>query len=360
MTDTMTHTTGTRAEWLTARRELLLAEKELTRRGDEIAQQRQALPWVRIDKPYRLDTDAGEASLADLFQGRSQLLVYHFMFGPDWAAGCPSCSSIADGFNGIAVHLKNHDVMLWAVSRAPLAKLRAFKQRMGWTFPWASSFASDFNADFNVFFTEEQQRDGAIDYNYRREPKREWPTRASRRQRRPGGEIRRHGGHRYGELHARSAGPQRVRARGRRDLPHLLGLCARRRRDLGHVPLVRPRAQGPQRGRRVAASSRQVRRALSASRGSIAMAAVQHESAGGCPGSTRARPRSAADWLGLAAAPTFAIMALLTGLFGAAPDALCAAMQGTSPLTGMVPMYLLMSAFHAAPWVRLVSGRLAR
>jgi predicted dithiol-disulfide oxidoreductase (DUF899 family) len=173
----MTHPTGTRAEWLTARRELLVAEKELTRRGDELARQRQALPWVRIDKTYRLDTDAGEASLADLFQGRSQLLVYHFMFGPDWSAGCPSCSSIADGFNGIAVHLRNHDVMLWAVSRAPLAKLQAFEQRMGWGFPWASSFASDFNADFNVYFTEEQQRGGGIDYNYQTEPKREWATR---------------------------------------------------------------------------------------------------------------------------------------------------------------------------------------
>ncbi|HLH92591.1 MAG TPA: DUF899 domain-containing protein [Xanthobacteraceae bacterium] len=171
----MTHNTGTRAEWLAARRELLVAEKELTRRGDELAERRQALPWVRIDKSYRLDTDAGEASLADLFQGRSQLLIYHFMFGPDWAAGCPSCSSIADGFNGIAVHLKNHDVMLWAVSRAPLAKLQAFKQRMGWTFPWASSFKSDFNADFNVYFTEEQQRAG-IEYNYQREPQRDWRT----------------------------------------------------------------------------------------------------------------------------------------------------------------------------------------
>jgi predicted dithiol-disulfide oxidoreductase (DUF899 family) len=173
---TMAHTAGTRAQWLTARRELLVAEKELTRRGDELARQRQALPWVRLDKPYRLDTDAGEASLADLFQGRSQLLVYHFMFGPDWSAGCPSCSSIADGFNGIAVHLANHDVMLWAVSRAPLAKLQAFKRRMGWTFPWASSFASDFNADFNVFFTAEQQRSGDVEYNYRRVPKRAEPA----------------------------------------------------------------------------------------------------------------------------------------------------------------------------------------
>src|ERR1700751_5308046 len=119
------HTTGTREEWLPARRELLDAEKELTRRSDELARQRQQLPWVRIDKAYRFDTDAGAASLADLFRGRSQLLVYHFMFGPDYTAGCPSCSAIADGFNGIAVHLENHDVALTAVSRAPLAKVKA-------------------------------------------------------------------------------------------------------------------------------------------------------------------------------------------------------------------------------------------
>jgi predicted dithiol-disulfide oxidoreductase (DUF899 family) len=164
------HMTGTRDEWLAARIELLEAEKELTTRSDELAQRRQALPWVRIEKDYRLDTDEGTRSLKDLFQGRSQLLVYHFMFGPDYTAGCPSCSSIADGFNGSVVHLANHDVMFWAVSRAPLAKLQAYKQRMGWTFPWASSFGSDFNADFNVWFTEQQQRDGRIDYNYRREP----------------------------------------------------------------------------------------------------------------------------------------------------------------------------------------------
>src|SRR3954454_21487529 len=163
------HKTGTREEWLAARLELLEAEKELTRRGDEVARQRQELPWVRIDKDYRFDTDEGSASLADLFQGRSQLLVYHFMFGPDYTAGCPSCSSIADGFNGLAVHLANHDVMLTAISRAPLAKLQTYKERMGWTFPWASSFGSDFNADFAVCFTEEQQRRGAIEYNYRRE-----------------------------------------------------------------------------------------------------------------------------------------------------------------------------------------------
>jgi len=163
------HQTGTREEWLAARRELLTAEKELTRRSDELAQRRQELPWVQIDKDYRFDTDEGNASLADLFRGRSQLLVYHFMFGPDYKAGCPSCSAIADGFNGFAVHLANHDVMLWAVSRAPLAKLQAFKQRMEWTFPWASSFGGDFNPDFSVRFTEEQQREGGIEYNYRRE-----------------------------------------------------------------------------------------------------------------------------------------------------------------------------------------------
>jgi predicted dithiol-disulfide oxidoreductase (DUF899 family) len=164
------HLTGTREEWLAARLELLAAEKELTRRSDELARRRQELPWVRIDKPYHFDTDEGRASLADLFRGRSQLLVYHFMFGPDYAAGCPSCSSIADGFDGFAVHLANHDVTLMAVSRAPLAKLQAYKRRMGWTFPWASSFGSDFNRDFSVGFTEEEQRrDDGVEYNYRRE-----------------------------------------------------------------------------------------------------------------------------------------------------------------------------------------------
>src|SRR5262245_42239268 len=139
MTTMPTHTTGSRAEWLAARLELLKAEKELTRRSDEVAQRRQQLPWVRLDKTYRFESDEGPVSLADLFRGRSQLLVYHFMFGPDYSAGCPSCSAIADGFNGSVVHLANHDVMLWAVSRAPLQKLQAYKRRMGWTFPWASS-----------------------------------------------------------------------------------------------------------------------------------------------------------------------------------------------------------------------------
>jgi predicted dithiol-disulfide oxidoreductase (DUF899 family) len=161
------HRTGTREEWLAARLELLEAEKTLTRRGDELARQRQELPWVRIDKEYRLETDGGSASLADLFRGRSQLLVYHFMFGPEYAAGCPSCSAIADGFNGSVVHLENHDVAFRAVSRAPLAKLQAYKQRMGWSFPWASSFGSDFNHDFQVTFTEEEQRSGVVEHNFR-------------------------------------------------------------------------------------------------------------------------------------------------------------------------------------------------
>src|SRR5690348_12058543 len=167
------HIIGTREEWLPARLELLAAEKELTRRSDELARRRRELPWVRVDKGYRFETDEGSASLPDLFRGRSQLIVYHFMFGPDYAAGCPSCSSIADGFNGIAVHLANHDVMLWAVSRAPLAKLRAYRRRMGWDFPWASSIGGNFNFDFCASFTEEQQRKG-IEYNFTREPEMEW------------------------------------------------------------------------------------------------------------------------------------------------------------------------------------------
>src|SRR5258708_30059125 len=164
MTD---HKTGTRDEWLAARLELLEAEKALTRRSDELARRRQELPWVRIGKQYRFDTEEGTASLAGLFAGRSQLLIYHFMFGPDYAGGCPSCSAIADGFSGSVVHLANHDVTLAAVSRAPLPKLQAYKRRMGWTFPWASSFGGDFNFDFSVSFTEKQQRTGSVDYNYR-------------------------------------------------------------------------------------------------------------------------------------------------------------------------------------------------
>src|SRR5271167_407322 len=164
MTD---HKTGTREEWLAARLELLEAEKALTRRSDELVRQRQELPWVQIDKEYRFETDKGTTSLADLFAGRSQLLIYHFMFGPDYTAGCPSCSAIADGFDGSVVHLANHDVAFCAVSRAPLAKLQAYKRRMGWSFPWASSFGSDFNYDFQAAHTLEQQQSGALEYNFR-------------------------------------------------------------------------------------------------------------------------------------------------------------------------------------------------
>lgn len=168
------HKTGTREEWLEARLKLLEAEKELTRRSDEVAKQRQELPWVKIDKEYSFDTDDGKVSLKNLFKGCSQLIIYHFMFGPDYKAGCPSCTSIANGFNGIFNDLAKHDVTLFAVSRAPLDKLQAYKQQKGWSFPWASSFGTDFNFDFNVAFTEEQQLSGGIKYNFRQEPA--WQT----------------------------------------------------------------------------------------------------------------------------------------------------------------------------------------
>src|ERR1700747_1327395 len=156
---------ASRQEWLVARRDLLRAEKELTRRSDELARWRQELPWVKIDKKYQFETDEGKASLKDLFRGRSQLLIYHFMFGPDYTAGCPSCSAIADGYNGFVSHLINHDVMFWTISRAPLAKLKACKKRMGWTFSWASSFGGDFNFDFSTGVTKEQQCKGGFEYN---------------------------------------------------------------------------------------------------------------------------------------------------------------------------------------------------
>jgi predicted dithiol-disulfide oxidoreductase (DUF899 family) len=163
---TVNHKVVSPEKWLDTRVALLKAEKKLTRLGDVVARKRQKLPWVKIDKDYQFDTDDGKASLADLFKGRSQLLIYHFMFGPDYIAGCPHCSAIADGFNGFWAHLANHDVILSAISRAPLQKLQAYKQRMGWTFPWASSYGTDFNYDFNVSFTPEQQRLGNMEYNY--------------------------------------------------------------------------------------------------------------------------------------------------------------------------------------------------
>ena len=167
MVTTTTHPVASREDWLTARLALLDAEKDLTRRSDDLARQRQQLPWVRVDKDYVFDTEDGEASLPDLLRGRSQLIVYHFMFDPSWSAGCPSCSAVADGFDGITVHLDNHDVAMTAVSRAPLDQLRAYKERLGWTFPWASSNRTDFNVDFGVTFTEEQLVAGPT-YNYRR------------------------------------------------------------------------------------------------------------------------------------------------------------------------------------------------
>jgi predicted dithiol-disulfide oxidoreductase (DUF899 family) len=165
----MTHATATREEWLAARLELLQKEKEHTRRGDELASLRRELPWVPVEKEYRFDTEDGPASLADLFRGRSQLLIYQFMFGPDYSAGCPACSAIADGFNGAHVHLQNHDVMLMAVSRAPLDAILAYRQRMGWTFPWASSSHTDWGYDYTASMTEEQQDSGTAEYNYRSE-----------------------------------------------------------------------------------------------------------------------------------------------------------------------------------------------
>jgi predicted dithiol-disulfide oxidoreductase (DUF899 family) len=233
---------GTREEWLAARQELLVAEKEHTRRSDELALQRQQLPWVRIDKDYRFETTEGTASLRDLFRGRSQLIVQHFMF-----PGCPSCSSVADGYNGIVVHLENHDVAFTAVSRYPIDELTAYKERMGWSFPWASSLGSAFGFDFGVAYSDEQIASGSAKHNMHTDwdhsdvPHRTVP------------QVR----------GASSQGParhERLRPRGRRRVPHLLGVRARYRRALGHVPMARPRPQGPQRVRPVVPAPRRVRR----------------------------------------------------------------------------------------------------
>ena len=226
-----------------------------------------------VDKAYRFDTDEGSATLADLFGGRSQLLVYHFMFGPDYTAGCPSCSTIADGFNGFASHLANHDVALWAVSRAPLAKLQGYKQRLGWTFPWASSLGSDFNFDFSTSITEAQQKAGASNTitakrrpsrSPRRRRRRPWPSSLPRAE-----PIRSH-------LQARSAGHERLRARERRGLSHLFHLCARTGRAVGYLPVARPRAQGPQRGGHLVAPPRRIRQALTSQRRADARSVVRH------------------------------------------------------------------------------------
>ena len=153
-------------EWLKARLQLLAAEKEFTRQRDALTRRRMAMPWERVGKSYQFDGPNGALSLADLFDGRSQLIVYHFMLGPDWEEGCKSCSFWADNFDGIAIHLNHRDVTFTAISRAPLAKIAAYKKRMGWSFPWVSSYGSDFNYDFHVSFTEEQLAAGKVDYNY--------------------------------------------------------------------------------------------------------------------------------------------------------------------------------------------------
>jgi len=158
------HHIGTHAEWLDARLELLRAEKELTRLNDELARRRRELPWVRLDKAYTFNTDGGEASLVDLFRGRSQLIIYHLMFDPDWDEACPNCSAIADGFDKTHLHLQNHDVAFTAVSRAPLDKLLRYRDRMDWSFPWASSVRSDFNYDFHVTIDASVAQ---VEYNYR-------------------------------------------------------------------------------------------------------------------------------------------------------------------------------------------------
>ena len=198
----MDHQVGTREEWRKARLDLLKAEKELTRRGDELARRRRELPWVPVEEDYRFDREHGEISLGDLFGARSQLLVYHFMYGPDWDEGCPVCSSVADGFDGIRVHLENHDVALAAISRAPVEKLIAYRQRMGWTSPWVSSYHSNFNFDFGVSYTVESVAGGA-EHNFAPMPE-AWLDPSV--------------------LPARGARAERVRARRRHRLPHLFRL----------------------------------------------------------------------------------------------------------------------------------------
>jgi len=161
-----THRIGTRKDWLAARLALLQEEKELTRRSDALVEKRQALPWVRVDKPYVFETPDGRRTLAELFDGRSQLLVQHFMLGPDWQQGCPSCSFMADHSDGMTIHLAHRDVSFVAISRAPLVEIERFRRRMGWRFPWVSSHGSDFNYDFAVSFTPEQVASGDVAYNF--------------------------------------------------------------------------------------------------------------------------------------------------------------------------------------------------
>jgi predicted dithiol-disulfide oxidoreductase (DUF899 family) len=163
---TQQHNVVSRAEWLVARRELLKKEKESTRLRDQLSAERRKLPWVKVEKNYFFDAPDGKVTLADLFDGRSQLVIYHFMFGPDWQEGCPSCSFVSDHIDGALPHLAARDLTIVMVSRAPLAKIEAFKKRMGWRFKWVSSYGSDFNADFHVSFTKDEIAQGKVDYNY--------------------------------------------------------------------------------------------------------------------------------------------------------------------------------------------------
>ncbi len=238
------HPIASRGEWRAARLALLEQEKELTKRSDELARQRAALPWVPVDKDYTFATEAGDATLDGLFSGRSQLIVYHLMFGPDWTEGCPSCSAIADGFEGIRAHLEDHDVSLVAISRAPLDRLLAYRDRMGWTFPWASSLGSDFNYDFHV---TDRSRCGAGRIQL------PGPGRARGARRQLEGLVR------------RAAGHERVRPRRRQGVPRLLCLRPWPRCALGGVPVARPGAARPQRGRLLVAAARPVRPVTSVS-----------------------------------------------------------------------------------------------
>jgi len=162
----MQHAIVSQNEWLAARKALLAKEKEFTKARDQLSTARRALPWVKVEKKYVFDGPAGKETLADLFAGRSQLIVYHFILGPGWKQGCPSCSFLADHFDGAVVHLAQRDVTLVVVSRAPLAEIQAYKKRMGWKFKWVSSFDNDFNHDFHVSFTPEEKASGKVDYNY--------------------------------------------------------------------------------------------------------------------------------------------------------------------------------------------------
>ena len=234
------HMTGTRDEWLAARERLLEREKEHTRLGDELARQRRELPWVPVDKEYRFDTDDGEKALVELFDGRSQLLVYHFMFGPSYEAGCPVNSSIADAVDGVLPHLHARDVTMLFVSQAPLEKLQPYKRRMGWSFPWVSTARSDFNFDLGFSHTEEQGREAVAQMTGTR-------AAADRRAQRP------LDGHRRRRLPDREPWVQHLRQRQRHRLPHVLDDVAWIGVPHGLLPDPRPRTEGPRRGRGVAA-----------------------------------------------------------------------------------------------------------